>query len=566
MPSLVAKTVHGRRYWQIVTCRRVHGKPRQVVLAHLGSADQLLHRLSQTPGKALQARVLDFGLLAAAWSLAQQLQIIDIIDRHVPKRDQGPSVGQYLLLIALNRLARPVSKARLADWYASTALRRWLPLPEHALCGQRFWDHMDAVDAQAIARIEADLSRCLVEQFQVDLCCLCFDCTNFDTFIDSQTSAELPQRGHAKSKRTDLRVVGLALLVSTDFDIPLFSHVYPGNQADSTTFASVTNALVERYRLLARELEHVTLVFDKGNNSDDNLERIADSPYHVVGSLVPTQHADLLAVPLRRFQALRDRRLRKVMAYRTTKEVAGRTWTIILTRSESLLRGQLRGIAQHLKKRRQALAELQHKLRRSQQPGARGKGYTLPSLQNHARQLSQGQYIRDILRIEVRQRRGQLSLTYRTDAAALAKLERTVLGKRILFTDNHNWSSKRIILAYRSQHHVETAFRQMKDTATVSWEPVYHWTDSKIRVHTFCCVLALTLLNLLHRQAWHTGLKISSRQLVEELAAYREVINLYAADSRQRRGRHRAEITYTSLGPTGERLAKLFQLGQFQAI
>jgi transposase len=513
----------------------------------------------------LQAQVRDFGLLAAAWSLAQKLQLIDTIDRHVPKRDQGPSVGQYLLLIALNRLARPASKARLADWYRSTALRRWLPVPEHALCGQRFWDHMDAVDTQALAGIEADLSRRLVEQFGIDLCCLCFDCTNFDTFIDSQTPAELPQRGHAKSKRTDLRVVGLALLVSTDFDIPLFSQVYPGNQADSVTFASVTDALVERYHLLARELQHVTLVFDKGNNSDDNLQRIADSPYHVVGSLVPTHHADLLAVPLRRFQALRDRRLRKLTAYRTTKEVAGRTWTVVVTRSEPLLRGQLRGIAQHLKKRRQALAELQHKLRRSQQPGARGKGYTLESLRAYAEKLGQGQYIRDILRIDVRQRRGRLALTYRTAATALAKLQRTVLGKRILFTDNDNWSTKKIILAYRSQHHVETAFRRMKDTATVCWQPVYHWTDPKIRVHTFCCVLALTLLNLLQRQVWQSGLEISSRQLVEELSAYQEIINLYAADSPQRRGRHRAEITYTALSPTGERLAKLFQLDQFQA-
>ena len=207
---------------------------------------------------------------------------------------------------------------------------------------------------------------------------------------------------------------------------------------------------------------------------------------------------------------------------------------------------------------------MQHKLRRSQQPGARGKGYTLASLQAHAVKLSQGQYIRDILSINVRQRRGQLSLTYRTDAAALAKLERTVLGKRILFTDNHDWSSKQIILAYRSQHHVETAFRRMKDTATVSWEPVYHWTDSKIRVHTFCCVLALTLLNLLQRQAWQSGLKISSRQLVEELSAHQEVINLYATGTR--RGRPRAEITYTTLSSTGQSLAKLFQLDQFQAL
>jgi len=562
MASLVAKDVRGRRYWQIVTCQRVHGKPRQVVLAHLGTADRLLEKLQQ--GKPVQGRVLQFGLLAAAWKLARDLSLVELIDEHVRKRDQGPSVGQYLLLAALNRLVQPSSKARLADWYQKTGLRRWLPLRRAALRSQRFWDHMDAVDEQAISRIEAELSRRLVERYAIDLRCLCFDCTNFDTFINSQTAAELPQRGHAKSKRTDLRVVGLALLVSTDFNIPLFSNVYAGNQPDAVTFASVSEALVQRYRLLARELEHVTLVFDKGNNSQDNLAALADSPYHVVGSLVPTQHPELLAVPLRHFRRLRQRRLKGVTAYRTTKEVYGKSWTLVVTRSNSLLNGQLRGIAQHLRKRRRALADLQAKLQRSQQPGAKGKGYTLESLQRHAKQLSQGQYLKDILRIDVRWRRGRLSLRYRTDAPALAKLQRTVLGKRILFTDNHDWCTAEIILAYRSQHHVEATFRQMKDPACLSWEPMHHWTDSKIRVHSFYCVLALTLLNLLHRQAWQAGLHISSRCLRDELGSIQEVIHLYPSSSDGRAGRYRAQTTYSVETPTARRLADIFGLAELQ--
>jgi hypothetical protein len=36
MASLVGKKVRGHTYWQIVESRRVHGKPRPIVLAHLG--------------------------------------------------------------------------------------------------------------------------------------------------------------------------------------------------------------------------------------------------------------------------------------------------------------------------------------------------------------------------------------------------------------------------------------------------------------------------------------------------------------------------------------------------
>lgn len=565
MASLVAKKVHGHRYWQLVTCRRVNGKPRQVVLAHLGTADQLLRKLTQAQGKPLKARVLDFGFLGAAWKLAQQLGLVEIIDRHVPKRRQGASVGQYLLLAALNRLTQPTSKAQLGAWYQRTAMQRWMPVPQAALRSQRFWDHMDAMDEEAIRKIEAELSQLLVQRFEIDLKCLCFDCTNFDTFIDSRTSSELAQRGHAKSKRSDLRVVGLALMVSTEFNIPLFSEVYPGNQPDPVTFASVTEALVERYRLLAKDKQHVTLIFDKGNNSEDNLRELVDSPYHLVGSLVPSHHSDLLEIPLKEFAAPSDPRLEGTTAHRTAKKIFGHDWTIVVTRSEELLQGQLRGIAQHLRKRRRALAELQHKLKRSQQPGAKGKGYTLESLQGHAKRLSQGQYLKEILKIEAKKKRRKLSLTYRTDTTALERLKRTVLGKRILFTDNHDWSTDQIILAYRSQYHVEAAFRQMKDDYCIKWEPQHHWTDQKIRVHSFYCVLALTLLSLLHRQAWHAGVRISPKRLVNELSALQESIHLYPSGLPGQGGRPRAETTYTELSAPGQRLATIFGLNELKA-
>jgi len=563
MASLTAKVVHGRRYYQIITSQRVNGKPRQIVLAHLGTADTLLARLRQKPGEPVKARIQQFGFLAAAWGLAQRLQLVSFIDRHVPKRRQGASVGQYLLLAALNRLTSPSSKARMAHWYQQTALRRWLPLSRKQLCSQRFWDAMDAVDEQAIRKIEDDLSRELVESFGMDVRCLCFDCTNFDTFLDSRTTSELAQRGHAKSKRTDLRVVGLALLVSTDFHIPLFSRVYPGNQPDSVTFRSVTEELIERYRVLAKNLEHVTLVFDKGNNSEENLAALGPSPYHVVGSLVPTQHPDLLEVPLDKFQACKDARLEGVTAFRTSKKVFGRHWTIVVTHSQELLDGQLRGIAQVLGKRRRALGELQGKLKRSQKPGAKGKGYTWKSLRAHAQNLSSGQYLQKILRVEIRRERGKLQLNYRTDAQALEKLQAHTLGRRILFTDNHQWTTEEIILAYRSQHHVEAAFRTMKNPYFVGWEPMYHWTDQKIRVHALYCVIALTLAGLLHREAHRAGLELSLEALCRELSSIREIINLYPPVS-GKAGRFRATTTYTESTPTSSRLAEIFHLNELK--
>lgn len=202
---------------------------------------------------------------------------------------------------------------------------------------------MSYLDETIISKIEEDLTSRLVEHFKIDLRTLLLDATNFNTFIDTQNASLLPQRGHAKSKRRDLRIIGLALLVSTDFHVPLLSHLYPGNQNDAAMFSSLTENLVSRYRQFAKECEHITMVFDGGNTSKDNIEEIDKSQYHFVTSLTITHQKDLLDVPLSHFEGFSDPRLEGTTAYRTTKEIWGKTRTVVVTRSQRLLRGQLPG-------------------------------------------------------------------------------------------------------------------------------------------------------------------------------------------------------------------------------
>lgn len=564
MASLVKKTVRGHHYWQLVECRRVNGKPRPFVLAHLGKADDLLRRLRDTD-LPFTAVIREFGAVAALWGVAQDLRLPALLNQHAPKRRQGHAVADYLLLAALSRALRPLSKSRLADWYRTTILTRLLPMPPKHLSSQRFWDHFDYLDTPALERIEQDLSQRLVQHAGLDLKALFFDATNFDTFIDSQTSARLPQRGHAKSHRADLRIIGLALMVAADFHIPLFWQVYPGNQPDSVTFGKVLPTLARRHRQLLPGLEqHITLVFDKGNNSADNLQRLAKTPYHVIGSLVPSQHEDLLAIPLRRYRRL-PARFGKTWAYRTNKEVFGHRWTIVLTRSAALLAGQIRGIRQHLRKRLTRLAELQRKLAASQSPGYRGKAYTRESLDKHAQELTRGQYLSTILRVTVSQRDGRWQLDYVVDRAAFAALKRQVLGKRILFTDNDTWTEEDIVSGYRGQHHVERAFRDLKDPTLVQFRPMFHWTDSKIRVHALCCVLALTLIGLLHRKVVQAGIDISRTRMLEELKQVRAVTNLYLPAAGQPRGpgRPRAVTVMNRTSALQKQLCDALNLEQF---
>jgi transposase len=104
----------------------------------------------------------------------------------------------------------------------------------------------------------------------------------------------------------------------------------------------------------------------------------------------------------------------------------------------------------------------------------------------------------------------------------------------LLFTDNDDWSDADIVRGYRAQHHVEAGFRWMKDPHHICLRPQHHWTDQKIEVHVFCCVLALMLCSLLRRELQRQGIDLSIAVLLEQLGKIREVGIVYPAQDKRR--------------------------------
>jgi transposase len=535
MASILKKMIHGHAYYYARECRRVDGKPKIVWQQYLGRAEDLIAAATATsaatPPAPREGIVTEFGGSAALYDLAGRLRLVACIDRHVPKaRGAGPSVGTYLLVAALNRCLAPRSKVQIGDWFDHTVLRRLVPVQATQLTSQRFWDNMDRVSPEAIVAIERDLTAHLVPTFDLDLRQVLFDATNFFTFIDTfNERCTLAQRGKSKEGRTSLRIVGLALLVTADFHVPLCHQTYPGNQPDAPTFAGLTEELVARHQLVAGGVERVTLIFDKGNNSQDNLTALADSPYHFIGSLVPTQHPELLAVPARRFRSLADDGFPQVTAYRTSKEVFGQRRTVVVTYNEALFVAQSRTLLREIAKRQRQLRALQAQLRRWHSGTVRGgKPPTVAGTQKKVAGWLAARHMKELLAVTVvADTQGLPTLTYRLQQTAWERLQRTLLGKTILFTDNADWSDAAIVRGYRSQHQVESAFRHLKDPHYLSVRPQRHWTDQKIKVHVFYCVLALTLSSLLQRELSQRGIERSIPALLTELSQIQEITLLY---------------------------------------
>ena len=143
--------------------------------------------------------------------------------------------GTYLALAALNRLVAPCSKAAVADWWKTTAADRFTKIPASALDHRRFWDAMHAIAWSSWSRSLPRSRQGWCRRLRGGLSSVALDMTNFATFIATANGrAPIAQRGKAKQKRADLRLVGLGLVVTRDGGLPLTWRAYPGDRPDVT--------------------------------------------------------------------------------------------------------------------------------------------------------------------------------------------------------------------------------------------------------------------------------------------------------------------------------------------
>jgi transposase len=550
--SVISKKVKGNTYYYLATSARVEGKPRIVEQTYLGTAAEIAAAMAGATRMPTRSRHLAFGDLAAAWSVIEKLAVIDIVDEVAGARrsDAGASVGTYLAVAALNRVVDPCSKRAFADWWAGTTGDRLVKVPAAALDHRRFWDATRRLDTAALAEIERRIALRAIAVFGLDVSSLALDMTNFASFIDStNTRASLAQRGKAKQKRFDLRLVGLGLVVTRDGGIPLISHTYPGNKTDVTQFAAMVDEMARRHRALGGQPGALTVVFDAGQNSEPNFAKLTTAELHYVGSLPPSDHPDLLDIPRADYRPLAA--FDRLRAHDTTVQALGLAHRCVLTHSEELHAGQSRGLDQTLAKAGRELNAIQDTLARGRARRSRA------GLEAAIDKIANRQYVRDVLTWTLTgESPPDIRLNWSVDHDARDALEDRIFGKRFLITDRRDWTVPDVVAGYRSQSEAEFGFRQLKDPHVVSFSPMHHHTDAQIRVHVFCCVLALMTAHLMRRQAAHHGLKTSVRAMLDALAGIEQTVLLYPGD----RGRPKARRMITDRDDTQQKLFEIFEL------
>ena len=562
MATIQCKVTRGRKYWYIVESRRINGKPRPVVVAYLGKAEDLLNRLSNAANIPSHIKSYSHGLIHALCAKAGLLGIVEIINRyvesnrgHVSKKPilNGLTVGETIVLAAIGRACRPTSKRNWSEWAVTTSLSYLLKTNLKQLDSQHFWDHMDCLPVESLEKIESDLIANVWKNHKIKTDTLLFDTTNFFTYIDSENKrCTIAKRGKNKQKRMDLRQIGYALVVSREDHIPLFQHTYEGNQVDCTTFQKVMAKIKSRILELGLDFSQHTFVFDKGMPTKKNFILLDSLECSYVTSVKQCTQKDLIS-------SFEDKAEEifvngdKIRVLRSTKKIYGKDRTVVVYLSERLKNGMTAGIAISIEKRLVLLQEVRNQLHNTKRKVNRKKKKL---------QIEKiiGKDLQNVIEWRLIHAKTKWDLQYSVNDKKKDELEEKT-GFKILVSDRDAWSSAEIIQAYNGQAAVEEEFKNTKNPFHLAIRPQYHWTDQKIRVHFMACFISHLLTRLLYKEA-REKLQFSGQlnTLLEKLNSIR--VASYLTESSKKTTKKSYALTYSleEQTPEQKKLTKAFSI------
>jgi len=519
MGSLQPKRKKGNDYWYWMKTERVDGEPRITQQVYLGTADRILAAILAFKAQPLTPfKSFEFGVPAALLSATDDLGLLEAVDGATNKvRHNGLSVGQHLMLMIAGRCGRPLSKLRISEDFDSSYLKLLWNAKGGISC-QTVLDHMDRVGEDAMRAIEDHIAKALVQR-GISPKRLIFDTTNMVTNIEH--GEELPKKGHSKQRRYDKNLLGLAIAVGEE-NVPIIHDTFPGNESDMTVFPRVIEDARARLAMAGAHTENLVIIFDKGNNSEENFDALPRD-LRLVGSLKRNQVDDLMRVPLADYKALyTSRKGHDVLGFRATRPYFGREWTVVVQYNKATFKKNERSYERELERSLKRLRQIQAQL---EKPPGKGRPLKEQGLakqivealpENHSKAVDWDVESEEVEFHGRKKTRWHLTFSINADQD---EYYRRGFGKTAVFTDCHEWSSEEIARTYNSKYLIEDDFKWLKNKLLVCVTPVYHRRDDRIRVHVFVCVLGLVLVRY---TAWKLrDLGLSATRLFEKLEGIR---------------------------------------------
>jgi transposase len=455
------------------------------------------------------------GALPVLYALLEVLQVRAIINRHCPTAAEIDH-GTVVLVLALNRLMAPRPLYKIADWLAQTVLVHQLGVPTEKFNDDRLGRTLDAI-SQHHQAIWQELVDQALRRTNLDLSLIFYDLSAYIAHGEYADS-NLVDFGFAHNTPMNKQKFKVGLDVSADGNLPLLYQAWAGRTADKATVIENMQRLVKLLQRHGWSVQETMLIGDRANLDDALAIAYDDQQVRYLSGLPATKKAHrelLLAQPSCHFYVHPLTGGPKSeqcwgIACQVNFEHEGRhvTHQGLVILSQPMTTAIRKSRASQLRALRQDLTDLRTKIG---QPRYR----TLKSLQRSVNARLNASNVGHLLRVEVYvNEHNHLDLRWQLDTYQLWQAMQAD-GRYLLVTNDFSLSPSQMLTLYRSKDGVEKRFRVTKSDLQVS--PMYVHLDSRLEGLLLVNMIALLAYSLLERQMHQSGLKLTTRRLIEKL-------------------------------------------------
>jgi transposase len=532
MAHLYKKIKKGHEYYYIRETQRVYGKPTTINQVYLGTADKVEAALGKGGFSPKE-----FGSVFVLNELDRLVDLAGIVNEILPpkKKTKGPSLGELVFYAALNRAIAPTSKRRLASWYETTDIQRIRPLRLESLNSQNFWNHWDRISPSDLEKISTVFFKKVLALLPAKGTHLLVEAGNISSTSPKSVGAgfELEEPYAAEPSRQQ---VGLALLTEHSSGVPLSYQTFRSGLTEGEFFERHLDGLLTKASNLGVNVKEVTLLLNPGFDPAAVIDKVDRDPgLHFIASCSPDEVPELTEISLKEFTPLTTKPSSragdpegeedKILYYETQAPFWNRSRKVVIVFDPRTFNRSYQDLGKRVQKVRKEMLALQHRYQQEGFPGEAPR-----SIGEHLTQLCQRLRLSPTLfDLGVREENGVCRMDFQLNHRQMAGKVRR-FGKNILITDHEDWRAAEIYEVYAKRYLSEMQGGNGKaqvpsdNPFQAALMPLYHWTDSKIRVHMLVCIVALTYLALLCQHLKTSGLKIPPKEVMDELRSLRTAI------------------------------------------
>ena len=501
MAYIVTRRSGASTYYLEVQGYRENGKVKQRVLRYFGTTDPRKDPAARPITKKSVVATYRFGDVALLYHVAKKINMIEVINRYVSKR-QGLSLGLQVFLMVCHRLLddKP-SSSNLVRWVKTTHLPFLLQFdPERLTLNTQVYTMDKIYDEQHnidhMLRIAHDLYLNAQRLLGKEEHTYFYDITS--TYFEGKC-CPIARLGYSRDGAIDKLQINIGMVVNGVYGLPMMTKVFEGNINDATTVYEMVY-----YAKFILQKKKGLLIMDRGMDSEENIRIMDTAKYDYIIGLRGT-HAFVEELKSNTDPATNDWDTFKnndvtIQLKKFSKNLFGKRRIVLLYYNPKMAQEQQEHRAHRIEQIERALKD--------------ARKLTIEK----AKEIIKGMSAYFVLTPS------SDGVQWRINQVALNQADRKS-GKFSLIT-NKNISPKEIYPLYFSKDKVEKGFRHLKQD--IALHPTRKRLTDRVRVDVFLCHLAYLLLvsteQLIHQEkidVFWDGLSSETKEI--RLLEYRDM-------------------------------------------